>query len=162
MHRVWLSIGSNIDRNHNICSALSALKNQFDELVMSQVYESKAVGFDGDPFYNLVVGLWTNWPIKDLNHYVCEIEVKHGRVRGGNKFSSRALDIDLLTYGDEVVIGEGVQVPRKEILEYAFVLLPLSEVAGMERHPMDGRTYRELWEAFESSDQPLWPVELNV
>lgn len=161
MHRVWLSIGSNIDRNNNICGALSALQEEFGELIVSQVYESKAVGFDGDPFYNLVIGLWTGCSIEDLNHYIHKIEINHGRVKGGDKFSSRTLDIDLLTYGDEVVISEGIQIPRKEIVEYAFMLLPLSEVAGVERHPVDGRTYQELWEVFEDTGQLLRPVEFD-
>jgi len=161
MHRIWLSIGSNIDRETNIRGALRALQEAFAELIVSQVYESEAVGFEGDPFYNLVVGLGTDWPIGRLNSYIRGVERNHGRVRGGEKFSSRTLDIDLLTYGDEMVADEGIQVPRREIIEYAFVLLPLSEVAGIERHPVDGRTYRELWEAFGDADQLLWPAEFD-
>lgn len=53
--RVWLSLGSNMDREHNIRSAITALEKVFGRLIISPVYESDAVGFTGDPFLNLVV-----------------------------------------------------------------------------------------------------------
>lgn len=161
MPRVWLSIGSNIDREKNIRGAVRVLRDVFGELVLSRVYESKAVGFEGAPFYNMVVGLDTDWPLAIINRYLREIELAHGRQRGGERFSSRTLDIDLLTYGEEVDETGLVDIPRKEITNCAFVLLPLSEVAGAERHPMDGRTYGELWKAFAQTGQPLWPVEFD-
>ncbi len=55
--QVFLSLGSNIDREHNIRSGLDALIHAFGPLAISPVYESEAVGFDGDAFYNLVAGL---------------------------------------------------------------------------------------------------------
>ena len=68
----------------------------------------------------------------------------------------------MLTYADRVVDQADIQLPRDEITRYAFVLLPLSEVAGDEVHPLTGLTYRELWESFEQTAQPLWRVELAV
>lgn len=60
--RAWLSLGSNIDREKNIRSAIAALEKVFGRLFVSPVYESEAVGFEGDPFLNLVVGLDTDLP----------------------------------------------------------------------------------------------------
>ena len=57
MSLVYLSLGSNIDREHHIKAALDALSDYFGALEVSKVYESVAVGFDGDSFYNLVVGI---------------------------------------------------------------------------------------------------------
>lgn len=156
--RAWLSLGSNIEPQQRIPAALEALREHFGSLVVSPVYESEAVGFDGDNFHNLVVGIETRLPVQELVRLLREIEAAHGRVRGAEKFSSRTLDIDLLTYGDHIIDQDGVQVPRDEILRYAFVLLPLSEVATQERHPVTGRTYRELWADFDADDQPLWRV----
>jgi 2-amino-4-hydroxy-6-hydroxymethyldihydropteridine diphosphokinase len=86
------------------------------------------------------------------------IEEAHGRLRDGPKFSSRTLDIDLLTLGDQVVHAGKLELPRDEILKYAFVLRPLADVAPEERHPLVGRSYRELWQGFDQAAQPLWPV----
>lgn len=160
MPRVWLSIGSNIDRERHIGGALERLRREFGELAVSRVYETEAVGFSGDAFYNLVVGLDTDLSPQELNARMHAIEAAHGRKRGGEKFAPRTLDIDLLTYGDQVLSRPGLELPRDEILKYAFVLGPLAEVAPHERHPLDGRTYAELWQAFDDG-QPLRPVDFR-
>ncbi len=157
--RAWLSLGSNIDRERNIRGALRDLAAEFGELVVSRVYECEAVGFDGDPFYNLVVGIDSQLPPLELARATRAIEDAHGRTRGVDKFAPRTLDIDLLTYGDTVLEEGPLRLPRDEILKYAFVLGPLAEVAGAERHPLDGRSYAELWAAFDQAAQPLRPVE---
>ncbi|MBA1330900.1 2-amino-4-hydroxy-6-hydroxymethyldihydropteridine pyrophosphokinase, partial [Candidatus Endoriftia persephone str. Guaymas] len=87
------------------------------------------------------------------------IEEKNGRQRESDKFAPRTLDVDLLTYGDVVVDEPGLQLPRDEITRYAFVLLPLSEVAGDEIHPVTGQSYRELWRAFNAPEQRLWRAD---
>jgi 2-amino-4-hydroxy-6-hydroxymethyldihydropteridine diphosphokinase len=160
--RAWLSLGSNIDRRRHIRQALEDLRSHFGELQMSPVYESEAVGCAGDNFYNLVVGIRTALPIEALVERLREIERQHGRLRSDDKFAPRTLDIDLLTYADWVVDKPGIQLPRDEITHYAFVLLPLAEVAGNEVHPLTGLTYRELWETFDHRTQPLWRVELSA
>jgi 2-amino-4-hydroxy-6-hydroxymethyldihydropteridine diphosphokinase len=162
MPRVWLSLGSNIQRTENIRRSLQALGAVFGPLLLSRVYESDAVGFEGDRFYNMVVGVDTNLPISDLTDLLRGMEADQGRVRNGGKFAPRTLDIDLLTYGDRVVKGAGVELPRDEIVKYAFVLRPLAEVAGEEVHPVLGRAYLQLWETFDASSQPLWPVDLEL
>ncbi|MEO6697008.1 MAG: 2-amino-4-hydroxy-6-hydroxymethyldihydropteridine diphosphokinase, partial [Gammaproteobacteria bacterium] len=60
MTRVYVSVGSNIERDHNIHSGLAALRKHFSELIASSLYESKAYGFEGDNFYNLVVAFDTD------------------------------------------------------------------------------------------------------
>jgi 2-amino-4-hydroxy-6-hydroxymethyldihydropteridine diphosphokinase len=162
MPRVWLSIGSNQERERNIRGAVKALRAEFEELILSSVYESPAVGFDGDPFFNLVAGISTQLPVDLLNEKLRAIEKAHGRIREGKKFASRTLDVDLLTYGDLVSDDKGIKLPREEIMRYSFVLLPLAEVAGEQRHPLNGRTYGELWEAFDSSSQPIWRSEFQL
>ena len=157
-----MSLGSNIERQRHIRQALQDLHNRFGPLVVSPIYESEAVGCAGNNFYNLVVGIRTKLSIEDLARRLREIEQQHGRSRTSDKFAPRTLDIDLLTYADRVVDQADIQLPRDEITRYAFVLLPLSEVAGDEVHPLTGLTYRELWESFEQTAQPLWRVELAV
>ena len=161
MARAWVSLGSNIEREYNIRAALHDLRREFGPLRLSRVYESEAVGFSGDAFYNMVVGIDTGEPVSRLVERFRAIESAHGRTREGGGYSSRTLDIDLLTYGDQVLDLDGMHLPRDEITRYAFVLLPLSEVAGGSRHPELGVTYRELWAGFDQNSQQLWPVPFD-
>jgi 2-amino-4-hydroxy-6-hydroxymethyldihydropteridine diphosphokinase len=162
MARVWLSVGSNIDRERHIRGAIRALREQFGELVLSTVYETPSEGFDGDPFYNLVVGIETDLPPELLHPMLHAIEDAHGRERSGPKFSARTLDIDLLTYADQVTERGGKALPRGEILKYAFVLGPLAEVAPDEMHPQVHRRYAELWAEFDPMARAsLKPVTLD-
>ncbi len=154
---VWVSVGSNIEREKHVRAALRALRDRFGELTVSPVYETPAEGFEGDPFYNLVVGFDTDVPPARLHALLRQIEDANGRQRGAEKFSSRTLDIDALTYGDQVADAGGKHLPRDEITRYAFVLKPLADVAGSECHPELRRSYAELWEAYRAAHR----VELN-
>lgn len=159
--QVYLSLGSNINRQHNIHAALDALANQFGALQISSVYESKSVGFNGSNFFNLVVGITPNLSIPALSDALKKIEDDNGRSRQGPKFSPRTLDIDILTYGDFVGIDgdSGIVLPRAEITQNAFVLLPLTEIAPEQKHPQLQQTYAKLWQVYDKKSQSLWPVD---
>ncbi len=150
---VWVSIGSNIEREHNTRAAIAALRSAFGELVLSPVYETQAVGFDGAPFYNLAAGFDTRLSAENTSSILKEIETNNGRKLQDAKFSSRTLDIDLLTYGDTILDKEGLHIPRDEILKYAFVLKPLADVAPNDTHPVAGKSYADLWQEFNGDRQ---------
>jgi len=160
MTQIFLGLGSNLEREKNIRAGLAALNNTFGELILSPVYESESVGFKGSHFYNLVVSLQTNLSIAHLSDVLKKIENDHGRVRMGPKYSPRTLDIDILTYGNFVGVEEGIVLPRAEIIENAFVLLPLSEIAPNEVHPQLKKTYAELWASYDKNAQALWKINL--
>lgn len=159
MPRVYLSLGSNVERERHIRAALEALETLYGDMLISPVYESVAVGFEGDNFYNLVVGFDTDKPVAELVAELRAIEDANGRVREGPRFSPRTLDIDILTYGNACGEIEGVQLPRNEILKNAFVLRPLADIAGNDRHPETVRPFAEHWEAYDHSRQKLWPID---
>ncbi|GMG85740.1 2-amino-4-hydroxy-6-hydroxymethyldihydropteridine diphosphokinase [Biformimicrobium ophioploci] len=161
MAQVYLSLGSNIEREQHICAALDALAQAFGALQVSSVYESEAVGFEGENFYNLVVGIHTGLSVTELSAVLKQIEDDNGRCRNGPKFSARTLDIDILTYDDLVGEHGGVQLPRDEITRNAFVLWPLAEIAPDARHPQTGERYASLWDAYDKSKQKLWAVEFS-
>ena len=161
MVRVWLSLGSNIEAEKHIRSAVYALRTHYDGLVISPVYESESVGFDGDNFLNLVVGIQTDESLDDLTLVLKAIEDANGRSRAGDKFSSRTLDIDILTYADRDLTEDGINIPRHEILTYAFVLKPLSDVAPDEQHPHLGISYKKLWDGFDQESQPMQRYSIN-
>jgi 2-amino-4-hydroxy-6-hydroxymethyldihydropteridine diphosphokinase len=74
-----------------------------------------------------------------------EIEDNLGRDRTQPRFSPRPIDLDILTYDDLEMDEPGLQIPRKEILENAFVLRPLQDIAAEVLHPVLKQSYRELW-----------------
>ncbi|HEY7884658.1 MAG TPA: 2-amino-4-hydroxy-6-hydroxymethyldihydropteridine diphosphokinase [Cellvibrionaceae bacterium] len=159
MTQVFLSLGSNIQRHRHITAALDALAAHFGALEISSVYESESVGFNGSDFFNLVVGIDTELAIAELSAELKQIEDDNGRNRSGPKFSPRTLDIDILTFGDFVGVEAGVNLPREEITENAFVLLPLAELAPDLPHPVLSQTYRELWQGYDQNRQQLWAVD---
>lgn len=150
MTELFISIGSNIDREKNCRSALNALEKTFGSLHISNLYESESVGFDGAPFYNGVVMLQTDRTLEEVKCSLTAIENGHGRTRGEQKFSSRTLDLDLLLYGD--LICPEKNIPRDEIEHYAFVLEPLAEIAPTHLHPIKRQSYRELWAQYNKAD----------
>lgn len=161
MAKVYLSLGSNIERYKRIGAALDALAEQFGELIISPVYESVSVGFEGDNFLNLVVAMDTDIPVGTLSNALREIENNNGRVRAGSKFSARTLDIDILTYGNEVGLIDGIELPRDEITKYGFVITPLVDIAANELLPGSDKTYQTIATELNLDEKELWPVEFR-
>ena len=158
MARIYISLGSNIDREANTRAGVHALQQAFGELELSSVYESEAVGFEGDVFYNMVIACDAPDDVRSTNKKLAEIEDRYGRDRSGPKFSSRTLDLDMLLFDDLVINEKGLSLPRDEILKNAFVLWPLAEIAPALKHPQVNKTYAELWEVFDRSKETLHPV----
>ncbi len=160
MAQVYVSLGSHIERRRNIRHALEQLHERYGPLTYSDVYESEAVGFDSDPFYNLVVGFGTDEAPREIQETLHAIESASGRLRSG-ELAARTLDLDLLLYDDAVIDEPGLSLPREDITRYAFVLRPLAEIAGDARHPLSGERFSDLWAAFDADSQPMrrvdWP-----
>ncbi len=161
MVTIYISLGSNINREQNTRAGIQALKQAFGELILSAVYESEAVGFEGDAFYNMVISCEVNSSVHQTNQILRDIEDDHGRDRSSPKFSSRTLDLDLLLYDDLQISEKGLSLPRAEILKNAFVLWPLAEIAPQLKHPEMQTSYAELWAAFDRSKESLQPVAFS-
>jgi 2-amino-4-hydroxy-6-hydroxymethyldihydropteridine diphosphokinase len=101
----------------------------------------------------------TDFTVAELATRLRHIEFEHGRPVNATRFSARQLDIDILTYDDAVGVLDEVTLPRDEILENAFVLCPLAELAPDALHPVVKRSYRALWAAYDESVQPLRKVD---
>jgi 2-amino-4-hydroxy-6-hydroxymethyldihydropteridine diphosphokinase len=149
--RVYVSLGSNSDREARICQAVSALREQFGAIELSPVYDSAAVGFDGSDFLNLVAGVDTNLEVEAVAVMFRAIEDQLGRDRTQPKFASRPIDLDILTYDNLILEVPGIRIPRPEILENAFVLKPLQDIAPQSLHPVNGQSYAELWQRMAPS-----------
>lgn len=158
MTTLTLSIGSNIDAASNIRAALEKLTAHFDGLRCSTTYESQSVGFDGDNFLNLVVLAETNSSLEEVAEFLKQVEDSLGRDRNQRRFSGRTMDIDILLFGEESGTVSGIELPRPEITENAYVLQPLAELLPDAVHPPTGKTYDTLWQEYDKSKQRLWPV----
>ena len=158
-HQIYISVGSNIDRDQNTRAGLTDMAVIFSDMRLSTVYESEAVGFDGSHFYNLVVAARTDLSVEDVCAALKNIEQHNGRQRGEKKFAPRTLDLDLLLY-DDLVTSTGVILPREEICFNAFVLKPLAELAPELRHPVTGETLGSMWNSYQD-EQKLWPIDFS-
>ena len=160
MTTAYLGIGSNIDAPKHVPAAMQSLRNTFDDVTFSPVYQSPAIGLEGDDFLNLVARVETDLPPLDLDAALHAIEDRQGRDRTQPRWSSRTLDIDILLYGDLWLLGPKLEIPRKEILTAAHVLKPLADLAPDLVHPVERKPIKELWAAFSREGLQLQPCAL--
>ncbi len=161
MTTLALSIGSNIDAESNIRAALDALHLEFENIRNSTTYESQAIGFDRNNFLNLVILADTDKGLDDVAAILKRLEDKLGRDRQQVRFSGRTMDIDILLYGNESGMCCGIELPRPEVTENAYVLQPLSELLPDLVHPATGMSYLNLWKDYDKSKQQLWAIETD-
>ncbi len=139
---VVIGLGSNIEPHENLPRGLAALREAVEVMRVSRVYETEPVAAPGAPvFLNAAILARTLLPFAELKRAFRAIEADLGRVRDPNdKNAPRQIDIDLLTYGDEVVRdAEGaVLAPHPDLERHAYVALPLLDLGGDLVHAVTG------------------------
>ena len=160
MSIVYLGLGSNIDARANISSGIDVLRQTFDRVECSPVYQTAAFGFEGNDFINLVAAVETDMSPLELKYFLTGLEDQHDRNRQSPKFSDRTLDIDILLYDDLYLISPELSIPHGDILEAAHVLKPLADLEPNLIHPVCRKAMIELWSVFPGQDVELVPVEL--
>jgi 2-amino-4-hydroxy-6-hydroxymethyldihydropteridine diphosphokinase len=162
MAQIYISLGSNIEREHyvkqGLISLAKAFELPFDKLTLSSLFECEAVGFDGPIFYNMAIGIECAHSVEQVACILREIEFSNGRDHNAKKFSPRTLDLDLLLY-DDLIIDQPAQLPRDEITKNAFVLWPLSQIAPNLDHPILKQSYQALWQEYNKISQQLSIVD---
>jgi len=160
MSRAYLSLGSNVDAVTHLRAAVRALQERFGDVVMSPVYRTRAVGFDGPDFHNAAAIIDSDLGPNALNAWLHALEDAHGRDRSGPRYGDRTLDIDIVLFDEMTLEGAGnLRIPRPE-LKHAFVLRPLAEIAPDVVVPGTGRTLAQLWNAHPEHGATLETTEL--
>ena len=161
MGTAYLSLGSNVEPERHLRAAVAALRARFGEVLLSPVYRTRSVGFDGTDFLNAAAVIDSDLDPFALNDWLHALEDAHGRDRSGPRFSDRTLDIDVVFYGDLVVEGPGhLRIPRPE-LKHAFVLKPLADIAPGFIDPVSGQDLATLWRAHAQFGEAFEVVDLE-
>lgn len=133
LHRMVLSLGSNIAAEINLPKAVQMLHEVGTVERVSSVWESESVGFEGSNFLNACVQFLTPLPPVEFKERIIRpIEDALGRVRNSEKNAPRTIDIDMLLYDDQPL--------NTDFWAYAFVILPLAELTPGFKHPISGET----------------------
>ncbi len=155
-HNVYLSLGSNLgNRFEHLQNAVNALFEQVGSIVkISPVYETPALGFEGEPFLNCAVWLQTDLKPSKILKKILEIEKTMGRKRNTAKtYASRPIDIDIIFIDDFIIESEKLTVPHPEMEKRRFVLQPLAEVNSQLIHPISQKNIIKL--LAETADKSL-------
>lgn len=138
-HQVMVSLGSNQgNRLALIESCIDLIHNEVAVVVkVSKIYETPAWGFESEPFYNCVLLLHTSKSPQKLLNQLLKVEKKLGRVRNQvAEYQPRPIDIDILTFDEDVVATENLQIPHPLLQKRMFVLQPLLDLDRNWVHPV--------------------------
>jgi len=145
-----VGLGSNLgDRAAHLVAAIAALRatSGIERLEGSSVYETDPIGpAPQGPYLNAAVRFATSLAADELLARLLAIERDRARRRTRERYAPRTLDLDLLLFGDRRIEQPGLVVPHPRLHRRAFVLEPLSEIAGAWVHPVLGETVAALAE----------------
>jgi len=142
---VYLGLGSNLgDRKHNLAQALELLSKHVVIELISSVYETEPSGYKEQPlFLNAVCRVSMGLSPENLLRLAKKIEAELGRTPGFPN-APRPIDIDILFYDNQVLNDKELTIPHPRLVERAFVLVPLAEIAPDMVHPVSKKTVKEL------------------
>ena len=146
-NKVLLSLGSNIgDKKMNLQSALSLIDKKIGDVVsISKIYQTPALGFVGEDFYNCCIAVNTDLSPIELLKNLIKIEKDGGRLKTKvAAYESRTIDIDILFYENQIINIPDLQIPHPRLHQRAFVILPLLDIAKSKVHPILKTTILDL------------------
>ncbi len=153
MATAYLGLGSNLgDREINLLKALSLLRQETQLIKTSSIYETKPVGYKRQSsFLNMVCLVSTELTPVNLLRSIKQIEENLGR-KPSFRNAPRIIDIDILLYDNTITKMKDLVIPHPRLVERAFVLIPLAEIAQTLTHPELGRSITELAHSVNGQD----------
>jgi 2-amino-4-hydroxy-6-hydroxymethyldihydropteridine diphosphokinase len=155
-------LGSNIEPRKRLTQAARLLTAEFPGIRFSACFQNVAVGFDGADFINAAAGFDSELTLPALVAVLHHIEEQCGRKRDDAKWAPRAMDLDILLYGELISDSAVARVPRADLLRRAYMLGPMAELVPQLRHPEARRTLAELWSELAPRTPPLSRVTINL
>lgn len=146
-NKYHISIGSNIgDRLQNLQNAIDLIHLEISIISsISPIYKTKAVGFNGDDFYNICISFFSNDDPNNLLQSLLNIEEKLGRTRSDkNVYESRTIDLDIILIEDQIINNNLLTVPHPSMHLREFVLAPLNDIDPNINHPILNKNSNEL------------------
>lgn len=146
-NKIVLSIGSNQgDRKSFIQQAIDIINQEVATVIaVSKLYESPSWGFESEPFYNCAVLVHTSKSASKILTKVLKVEKQLGRVRSDEKgYSSRTIDVDLISFNNEIIATTNLNIPHPQMQNRLFVLLPMQDLITDFVHPVLKQTVSEL------------------
>ena len=147
MIKAYLGLGSNMgDRAHQLQQAIQIIDRfqHIDVTSVSPIYETEPVGYTDQPqFLNLCIEIETTLKPQELLKRCLETEQALHRVRK-IRWGPRTLDVDILLYGNEIIEEDNLIIPHPRMVERAFVLIPLNDIASKHIEPRSQRLIKNL------------------
>lgn len=146
-HQIILSLGSNQgNRLENIERCITLIHQKIATVIrVSKLYETPSWGFESEPFYNAALVVHSYKSADEILNEILQLEVELGRVRSGNNgYEQRIIDIDLISFDEQIIATEKLKVPHPEMQNRLFVLKPMNDLNLDWRHPILQKYLREL------------------
>ena len=161
-NHVYIALGSNKgDRLKHLQDAVDLIFKEIGKVnIIAKVYNTPALGFDGDDFLNTCLYAETNFSAEDLLNKLLQIETKLGRSRTTSEtYEARTIDLDVLFYNDAIINSKTLKIPHPELQKRNFVLYPLHDIASKLRHPVLEQTVAELLEICQDKSE-IAPIKI--
>jgi len=161
---VHLGLGSNLgDRKEYLSMACNQLRSEaIREFRASSIYESDPLLKMTQPkYFNMVVCGLTVLSPQELLKKCQQIEISSGRIRR-ERWGSREIDIDILSYGSRIIGNDDLVIPHPEIQNRSFVLIPMLELSPEWLHPETGITIKELCEKWLLNHEGQDPLPVKT
>lgn len=156
-HHLFLAIGSNLgDRQHNLHSALQAVRRIAEVEKVSSIYETEPWGYTDQPaFLNQVLAATTLLSPFEVLNSIKSMEGEIGRTPTF-RYGPRVIDIDILLYDDLIMDEDRLILPHPRMTERAFVMVPLEEIAPQHIHPVFQQTIHDLLQNLDTGSVKLF------